>query len=105
MATYYLEEYRSAKIGPGGEIIPIPSGPPIVTQSSAYTAEESSSAFNVDTEMIAVWFDTAAHKMSFGATPDAENDTNAITTIANMVRFWAVPKGQSWKISVWDGSS
>lgn len=100
MATYWLEEYTG--VNEEGDL---PEGPPIVTQSSAFTTEEATLAFNSETKAITVHADAACYFI-WGSTsdnPDAQNDSNTIHIPSGVHRSFRVRGGLIG--SFWDGSS
>lgn len=102
MATAKISEYESLATDANGLTVPVPLEPAIATQTVTYTTNLASAAFNEKTRFIRVIADAKAHFV-IALVPVADADDPYL--VADVDGFFGVPKGQSYKIGVYDGTS
>lgn len=95
MAVAYIAEFTDvASFGNGACIAVMP---PIAEQTVAIGAEADSAAFNSRTRFIRVQCD-AICSIAIGTSPTAS--TSTLRLPAESVEYFAIPKGENYKISV-----
>lgn len=97
MSVCYISEY--AHLGADGRTLWLnsPLEPPIAEQTVAIGAEAKSAAFNASTKFVRVHVD-AVCSILFGTAPTATTSKKRMA--ANTTEYFAVPMGQSYKLSV-----
>jgi hypothetical protein len=75
----------------------MPLEPPLAEQTVAIGAEAKSSAFNASTRYVRIHVD-AICSILFGTSPTATTSKKRLA--ANQTEYFAVPPGQSFKVSV-----
>jgi hypothetical protein len=91
-------------IRPGnGSPVPVLIQPALVEQTQlSFTTASASAAFNAKTGFVALCADTVCY-VQFGTSPTATVNSQRIP--ANTLVTFAVPIGQAYKVSGYDGSS
>ncbi len=94
MAVVYISEFSALAKVTGANIAMMP---PLAEQTVAIGAEADSAAFNAATRFIRVHND-AICSIAIGTAPTASTSTMRLP--ADSIEYFAVPKGESYKISV-----
>lgn len=101
-ADCYVSEYANLVIDESNRLVPVAQEPAIAVQRVTYTTSTQSSAFNTRTRFIRIVCDAAAH-FEFGTNPSATADNPYLPS--NTPEYFGVPRGASFEIAVYDGSS
>ena len=103
MATLWITEYQTtAPIGRDARAQCGMEDGNATEQTVAYTTSTASSAFQDETRLVRVEADAMAH-IAFGASPTATTSNKRIQ--ANVPEYFGVPRGESFKIAAYDGTS
>lgn len=102
MATLYITEYKDLPFE-AGHLIPVATEPAEVDQTPVtFTTSSQSAAFNNQTTFVRILADADCHVL-FGTNPTATANNQKL--ISNVEYWRGVPKGQSYKVAAYDGSS
>ena len=101
MAKAYISEYRNLVTDESGRVVQV-AEEPAVTQAVTYTTSVASAAFQDDTRFVGIIADAKAHLL-FALIPVADADDPFIA--ANVTQYYGVPRGRSYKVAAYDGSS
>lgn len=101
MARAYISEYRNLVTDESGRIVPVPEEP-TVTQVVVYAASVQSAALQADTRYVRIISEAKAHFV-FGLDPTADADAPYVP--ADVQEYFGVPRGASYKVALYDGST
>ncbi len=101
MARAYISEYTNLVVDESGRIVPV-AQEPAVTQVVVYAASVQSAAFAEATRYVRIISEAKAHFL-FGTNPTADGDDPYYP--ADVAEYFGVPKGASYKICFYDGST
>lgn len=101
-ATCKVSEYANLVLDENGRQVPVPEEPSLASQNITYTTTTASSAFNARTRFVRIVCDAKAHFV-FGSAPTSTAAAPYLAT--DTAEYFGVPRGQSYKVSFYDGSS
>lgn len=99
MATLHITEYASV---PSLRNMPVAQEPPVTTQAVTFTTATSSSAFAATTRFVRIYGSAKAH-LAWGTSATAT--ANSPPVAADSPEYFAVPVGEAYLVSAYDGSS
>ena len=97
MANLNITEYGDFGKGPDGTPMQAGLEPALFTDNVSFTTSTQSSAFNRKTRLVRLVSDTACY-VKFGTNPTATTSTDC-KLAANVVEFFCVPQGESYKVA------
>lgn len=101
MAKAHISEYRNLVTDESGRVVPV-AEEPAVTQVVTYTTSVQSVAFAADTRYVRIICDAKAHFL-FSLDPTA--DANDPYLPADVAEYFGIPRGASYEVALYDGSS
>lgn len=101
MAKAHISEYRNLVVDESGRVVPVADEPAVV-QDVDYTTTTASAAFADDTRFVRIICDAKAH-LIFELAPTADAEDPYVP--ADVAEYFGVPKGASYKVAFYDGSS
>jgi hypothetical protein len=102
-AICVVTQYQNQVVETNNRTIPVALEPSIVTSTVTYTSSSGTSAFHSSTNLVRIVCNAKAHfKFSTTGTNATANDP-WVTTDAP--EYFGVPKGQSYLVEFYDGST
>lgn len=101
MAKAHISEYKNLVADESGRSVQAPLEP-ATTQVVTYTTNVASAAFQDETRFVGIIADAKAH-FKFALVPTADADDPYVAQ--DVAQYFAVPKGASYKVAFYDGSS